>query len=265
MYAVQFFFGNPKSLKRCEVNFPDVIRAKSLVKKFPTHVFSHFPYITSLVGSVKSLAWNGDEKQNKKTEYMLKQLEYELSILSNFDVKRNGVVIHPGSFKDTEKGLLAVAKSINKINFTEGGMLLLENCAGEGTKLPKNFDEIRTILDNVDEKKKVNVGICVDTAHIWGVGDYDLSKVEGVKKMFSDFDKKIGMDKFILLHLNDSEVKMGAKKDRHARIGTGYIWGKSYDSLIYLLDTCKKYKIPCILETHPSDIVTISLMGSDKN
>lgn len=258
MYSCQFFMGNPKSYNRQKITPGDIQSAKILLERFPMNVFTHFPYIASLNGSVKSLAWSGDSAQDAKTTHMLKELEYELSVISNFDKNRSGVVIHPGSYKDRPTGLDTVAKSINKINFTENGKLLLENCAGEGSKLCRDFSEIVRVIDGLDASKKDNVGVCVDTAHIWGQGDYDLRSCDEIDRMFYDFDRMLGLDKFTLLHLNDSEVPLGTKKDRHAFIGTGYIWSDGrIDSLIYLLNRCKENGIPMVLETVAEDMLTL--------
>ena len=189
---------------------------------------------------------------------VIESLEYELSVLSNFDDLRNGVVVHPGAYPNRPAGLANISKSINKITFTENGKLLLENAAGQGNALATTFREIKTILDGVDDAKRGNVGVCVDTAHIWGVGDYDISQCSEVERMFEEFDDIIGLDNFTLLHLNDSEVPLGSRKDRHACLGTGYIWGESFDSLILLLDTCKAHGIPAVLETHGTDMLTLS-------
>jgi deoxyribonuclease-4 len=259
MVSCQFFMGNPRSLTRQKISPNDIIACKRLLKRFPMNVFSHFPYVASLCGSVKSLAWSGDSVQDGKTTHMIRQLEYELSILSNFNESgRVGVVIHPGSHSNTNIGLKIIAQSINKINFTEGGKLLLENCAGEGTKLCKNFYEIKQIIDSVDTDKKKHIGVCVDTAHIWGQGDYDLRQVGEVDRMFEEFIETLGIEYFTLLHLNDSEVPLGTKKDRHACLGTGHIWSESFESLIHLLNLCKYHSIPMVLETHGSDMITLA-------
>ena len=210
MISCQFFLGNPKSFKRQRVTLADISKCKKLLERFPINVFSHFPYTVNLNGSVKSLAWAGDNVQDTKTNHMLKELEYELSILANFN---GGVVIHPGCYPDRPKGLDTIAKSINKINFVENSKLLLENCAGEGRKLCKDFYEIKRIIDGIDENKKQNIGVCVDTAHIWGQGDYDLRECKEVDRLFSEFSNIIGMEYFTLLHLNDSKVPLGSKKD----------------------------------------------------
>lgn len=263
MYSCQFFMGNPKSYTRQRIFDDDIEAVKILTERFPMNIFTHFPYIANLNGSVKSLAWNGDSAQDGKTRHMIRELEYELSIISNFNSKRSGVVIHPGCYPDINIGLDTISKTINKINFTPNSMLLLENCAGEGRKLCKNFQEIARIFENIEEGKKENVGVCVDTAHIWGQGDYDLRNCDEVDRMFLDFDTYLGLHKFILLHLNDSEVELGAKKDRHACIGTGYIWKDNITSLIHLLNRCKELGIPMILETTSLDMITLSQLNSE--
>jgi deoxyribonuclease-4 len=261
MNVTQFFFGNPKSFQRHRVSQEDLKLCQQIISKFPIHVFSHFPYISNLAGSVKQLAWNGNKQQDWKTQNVINELEYELNVLSNFKSKRNGVVIHPGNYKDRKLGLKTIAKSINKINFTEGSTLLLENAAGQGCSLATTFEEIKEIIDHIDEHKKKFIGVCVDTAHICGYGEYDLSKCSEVIRMFEEFDKIIGIEKFTLLHLNDSVVPLGSKKDQHALLGTGHIWGESFESLILLLDTCKKYGIPSLLETHGLDMLILGSLS----
>ena len=262
MYSCQFFMGSPKSYNRQKISQEDIINSKKIVERFPMNVFSHFPYIANLNGSVKSLAWNGDSSQDIKTSIMIKELEYELSILSNFNTLANGVVIHPGCYPDKLIGLDTIAKTINKLNFYTHSKLLLENCAGEGRKLCKDFQEISRIFEGIDSSKKDNVGVCVDTAHIWGQGDYDLRRCDEVDRMFYDFERYIGLDKFNLLHLNDSKVCLGSKKDRHENLGEGYIWGESFESLIYLLNRCKENNIPMVLETISSDMLTLNRIQS---
>ena len=252
MKSFQFFLGNPKSFTRQKLSKDDIVKTYELALENNINVFSHYPYTASLNGSVASLAWNGDKDQDTKTSKILKELEYELNTLSQLS-PINGVVIHPGSYKKTKDGLEAISKSINKINFSNNSKLLLENCAGEGTKLCKNFTDIATVLNGIDTSKKDNVGICIDTAHIHGSGIYDLSKINEIDKMFYEFDKYIGLKKFNLLHLNDSQVKLGSKKDRHECLCEGCIWKEDNKSLKYLLVKCAENKIPIILET--SDVI----------
>ena len=255
MYATQFFMGSSHSFSRTKIAQNDIDSSKILLERYPMHVFTHFPYVANLAGSKDCLAWNGDFEQDIKTEKILKSLEYELGIIANFNIRSNGVVIHPGNHPERKKGLKAIGQSINKINFPENSKLLLENSAGQGTSLATTFDEIREIYSYVVENKRQHIGVCIDTCHIYAYGLYNLSLISEVDKMFEDFDYLIGLNRLSLIHLNDSKDKFGSKKDRHERIGQGNIWGKDDSALRHLL---LKYKnIPMILETTPADMVSV--------
>jgi deoxyribonuclease-4 len=257
MYSMQIFMGNPKSFSRHKATEKDIIESKKLLERFPLHVISHFPYVANLAGSKNIAAWDGDKEQDMKTMNVIKSLEYELKIISNFTTKTNGVVIHPGNHKDIKKGLKTISKSINKINFSPQSKLLLENSSGGGTSLATTFEEIKIIIDGVEKNKQKHIGVCIDTAHIFGFGLYDLRDDKQVCKMFKDFDKIIGKDKLCLLHLNDSKqsdnkrhnAPFGSKKDCHETIGEGYIWKNNFHPLKTLLNICKNWNVPIILET----------------
>lgn len=254
MYAFQVFMGNPKSFKRSVISKTDIERSQKLIDRFPIFVFTHSPYLYNLAGSKDILAWNGDESQDSKTLSVIKSLEYELNVVSNFNVKGNGVILHPGNHIDRHKGLLTIAKSINMINFEENANLLLENTAGQGTSLATTFKELKTIYDNILPEKQKYIGICVDTAHIFGYGEYDISKVSEVERMFTEFTQLFDISMLKLIHLNDSKVPLKSRKDRHELIGEGLIWGKSKDSLYVLLEYCKNNNIPMVLETNQTDM-----------
>lgn len=254
MYALQFFMGNPKSAwNRAQISDNDIKNANILLARFPISIFSHYPYCANLAGqSAKDgLAWSGNYAVDNKLRGAMKAIEYELGILASLEnSKRSGVVIHPGSYPERNKGHKAVSETLNRINFPPKSVLILENCAGEGNKLCRSLEELRDVLEGVDESKRNHVKVCVDTAHVWGSGLYNLCRVEEVDHLFQDFDRLLGMDRFYLLHLNDSCVSFGAKKDAHANLGTGYIWKNNFDSLIHLLNKCKMFEIPIVLETH---------------
>jgi deoxyribonuclease-4 len=159
----------------------------------------------------------------------------------------------------------AIAKSINKINFSTGSTLLLENSAGKGCSLATTFEEIAEIIKQILPEKQEYIGVCIDTAHLCGWGEYNLSICSEVKRMFEDFDRIIGIKKFTLLHLNDSVVPFGSKKDHHALLGTGCIWENSFESLILLVNTCNQYKIPMLLETHGLDMLVLAGVSDSNN
>jgi deoxyribonuclease IV len=258
MYATQFFMGNPYSFTRAEITSGDIEESKKILRRFPMSVFTHFPYVCNLCGSKDILAWNGHSAQDAKTGKVLQCLEYELGVVASLGVERSGVVLHPGNYPDRKIGLETIGRSINKINFAKGSKLVLENSAGQGTSLATTFREIRTILDSVDESKRGNIGVCIDTCHIYAYGEYDLSRISEVDRMFREFDECVGLDKLSLVHLNDSETVRGSKKDRHACLGQGKIWKGGMESLVYLLNKCERNKVPMVLETDMVDMLTLA-------
>jgi apurinic endonuclease APN1 len=257
MYATQFFMGNPQSFKRAIISTKDLEDSKTLISRFPMSVFSHFPYIANLAGSVQCLAWSGNRKCDDKTNAVLESITYELGILAELG---GGVVIHPGSFKNRKQGIETIFKSINKIDFPKNSKLVLENSAGQGTTLATTLYEIKEIIDGV--KKKEHIGVCIDTCHLMSYGEYNFKDTENIDKFFIDFENIIGMKYLSLIHLNDSETEIGSKRDRHACLLTGF-W--KWNTLTHFLDKCKVFKIPIILETHVCDMLTISNVPSHRN
>ena len=213
-----------------------------LINNFPVNVFSHFPYCVNLAGSIgnKYLAWSDEKNSESVLLASLKSIEYELGTLAKFDKVKNGVVIHPGNWFDRKEGLLAIAKSINRINFPVNSTLLLENSAGQGNSLAS---------------KQSCIGICIDTCHLFAYGDYDFRDIKEIDRFLKDFDTLFGRSKLKSIHLNDSTKPLKSKKDNHAFIGTGCIWKDNLSSLVYLLNKTKG--IPIVLETSPSDMEII--------
>ena len=193
------------------------------------------------------------------SRYVYKNLLKELEFSSQF--KHSGVVIHPGTCSHNLVNKDDVKEALNKIiinistlykNNNINGILLLENCAGEGKKVPKNLDQIAYLIKHLEliKDKEENyistkVGICIDTCHLFAAGDYDLRKKSQITKFKEDFENKIGLKYLKLIHLNDSKDPFNSHKDRHEIIGQGNIWKK--DNLKYFLESFSK--IPMVCET----------------
>ena len=240
MYSFQFFLGNPQSFVRTKLSEDDIKTSLSLKDRYPMHIFTHAPYVYNIA------------KEDVNAQ-VVQSLENELAQVSLF--AGNGVVLHPGSNPDKKKGILEIAKNISKISFTQS-KLILENMAGQGNMIGSTLKELRDIRDNVCEEKRQYIGFCIDTAHIWGMGLYDLSRKEEIDKMFSDIESILGVENVSLFHVNDSKAKFGSKLDRHELLCNGEIWSKDKgESLRYLLNKINSYNIPIVLETDPSDIL----------
>ena len=123
--------------------------------------------------------------------------------------------------------------------------VLLETMSGKGSEVGRNFQELRQIIDQVELKEKL--GVCLDTCHVWD-GGYDIAgDLDGV---LTEFDRIVGLSRLKAVHLNDSMNPLGARKDRHARIGEGHI---GLDALVRVVNHPALRELPFCLET-PNDL-----------
>ncbi|ANH78536.1 deoxyribonuclease IV [Candidatus Chlamydia sanziniae] len=122
-------------------------------------------------------------------------------------------------------------------------VVLLETTAGQGTLIGSTFEELGYLIQGL--KHKIPVGICVDTCHIFAAG-YDITSAANWKQVLKEFDQHIGLSYLRALHLNDSMFPLGAKKDRHAPIGEGYIGQECFK---FLMTDNQTRNIPKYLET----------------
>ena len=174
--------------------------------------------------------------------------EFSIDFIRN-ELKRcdemhiNKMVLHPGNAVGIEpsEGLENIVNALNTIlDGTTKCKILLETMAGKGSELGRTIDEMSYLIKNV--KKQDQIGVCVDTCHIFD-GGYDLNDFDNYLK---EFDEKIGIDKIGCLHINDSKNELGSHKDRHANIGVGNI---GFDTLINIIYHPKLDNLPKILET----------------
>ena len=151
---------------------------------------------------------------------------------------------HPGSHV-SQGAEVGIAKTIDTLNDilknSERTMVLIETMAGKGSEIGKTFEEIKAIIDGVENKDRV--GVCLDTCHVHD-GGYEIAK--DVDSVLKEFDRIIGIDKLKAVHLNDSKNPLGARKDRHETIGNGHL---SLDSIIKIVSNPIISKLPICLET----------------
>jgi len=131
------------------------------------------------------------------------------------------LVSHPGNFMDDrERGLARNAEAIGiALELVPGRTrLLLETTAGTGSALGASFEELAALIDRVGAPLNERIGVCVDTCHIFAAG-YDL--VNSYAGVWTRFDDVLGMRRLGLMHLNDSKMPLGSRRDRHELIGEG--------------------------------------------
>ncbi len=229
-----FYTGAPQNTFRSKINEENTKEAYELMKENNIDmdkVIVHAPYIINLANN----------KEEDKYEFSINFLIEEVNRCNMFNVKN--MVLHPGSHVGLgpEVGLKNIIDALNKvIDTTTGVRILLETMAGKGTELGTNFDDLKYIIDNTNNKDRI--GLCLDTCHLndagYEIGDFD--------KILDEVDSKIGLSYVKCIHINDSKNPIGAHKDRHENIGYGTI---GFDKLIKVIYNDRLTDVPKILET----------------
>ncbi len=158
------------------------------------------------------------------------------------------IVLHPGAHLGAgeEAGLKKVVKSIDKILARIPKVktrIALETTAGQGTSLGHTFEHLAYLIENVREPDRLCV--CLDTAHVFAAG-YDLTSEGGTRKSLREFDRIIGLQNLVALHLNDSKTGRGSRVDRHEHIGQGRI---GLEAFRVIMRDRRFRKVPKVLET----------------
>lgn len=183
----------------------------------------------------------------------------EKSIEAFADELRRGVTLkipyvltHPGSHLGSgeDAGVKQVGVSLRQCWEMAGDpfvMILLETTAGQGTNLGYTFEQLRDMISHSGIEE--HVGVCIDTCHIFAAG-YDIRTPEAWDKTLETFDRVIGLAKLKGFHLNDSRHEPGSKKDRHERIGKGYITAAGFEIIV---NDSRVNHLPMILEIPGGD------------
>ena len=154
---------------------------------------------------------------------------------------------HPGSHvgQGTETGISQIVDALKlalKPNYPV--TVLLETMAGKGSEIGGRFEELKAIIDGVGSDQ---VGVCLDTCHVWD-GGYDI--VNNLDGVLGEFDRVVGLDRLCALHLNDSKNPFNSHKDRHECIGDGNLGLTTFH---HIINHPALAGLPMILET-PNDL-----------
>jgi len=200
-------------------------------------VVAHMPYLPN-IASPEPVTWRRSVKS------LVEELQRCDWLGLDF------LVCHIGSHmgRGVEKGVSQVARAVlEALSRVETRcMILLENMAGQRNSVGSYFPQIRNILDRVGSEDRV--GVCLDTCHLYAAG-YDVSSEEGVEKTVAQFDEEVGLKSLKVIHLNDSQGKLGSHLDRHEHIGRGFIGEKGFRGIV---NHKHLRALPMILET-PQD------------
>ena len=150
---------------------------------------------------------------------------------------------HPGSHvgQGTDVGISQISEALKlALRHDYPVTVLLETMAGKGSEIGGNFAEIKAIIDAVGSP---NLGVCLDTCHVYD-GGYDI--VNDLPGVLQEFDRIIGLDRLKALHLNDSKNPFGSHKDRHACLGEGSLGLETFQKIV---NHPALQGLPMILET----------------
>ena len=216
--TMQFFTRNPRGGKAKDIDENDINSFLSFCSDNGiTSFLAHAPYTLNPCSA-------NEDTRRFAAETMaddLKRLEMLGGCMYNF---------HPGSHtgQGVETGIDQISATLNEVITPEQStVVLLETMAGKGSEIGRSFEEIRAIIDRVRIKEKI--GVCLDTCHVHDAG-YDI--VDKLDSVIDEFDKTVGLEYLRAIHINDSLNPCGAHKDRHAKIGEGYIGTAAFERII---------------------------------
>lgn len=234
--AIQIFTKNNNQYFAKDLSEEEISNFKNKLSK------SHIKFVVSHDSYLINLCAKDPQGLTKSRAAFIKELERceQLGIPHlNF---------HPGAHGGAgeEDGLKLIAESLNYIHSKTKGFKvksMLETTAGQGTALGYTFEQLRKIIDMVEEKDRMSV--CIDTCHIFAAG-YNIKDPKEYKKVIKEFDEIISLERLQCIHMNDSKKELGSKIDRHEHIGKGFI---GLEGFANIMNDKKLEKVPKILET----------------
>jgi deoxyribonuclease-4 len=234
--TLQLFVKNNNRWKGPALREEDIALYKALLSKARMGpVVAHSAYLINLCATNKVFL----EKSREAFKDELDRAERLGIAYLNF---------HPGAHMGAgeEEGIKRIAESLNLVHAQTPGYRVrsvLEGTAGQGTVIGYRFEQLREIIELVEEKDRM--AVCLDTCHLYAAG-YDIATDEGYERTFEEFDAIVGMNRLVAFHLNDSKKGLGSRVDRHEHIGKGTM---GLEGFRLLMNDKRFQTIPKILET----------------
>ena len=237
--ALQVFPGNPTGWRHTPLADEAARGVRAATQSAGiTSLVIHAPYILNLAGPDETL-------------YQQSCQALVNSYSRAAEIGAAAIVLHTGSHRGSgvAQGIARLVDGVSAILPAQTGptMLLLENSAGAGNTLGGTFEELAAMLADLPPNR---VGLCLDTAHVWGAG-HDISTPAGGLLLVEELSRTVGLHRLGVLHFNDSAVGLGSHRDVHARLGDGQIGLAGLAGILQALqaaDVC----VPILLET-PDD------------
>ncbi len=214
----QFFTRNPRGGKAKDLDIEDIEKYRCIAKENEfASVIAHAPYTLNPCAAEERIR----EFTRDTMIDDLNRLEYIPGNYYNF---------HPGSHvgQGIERGIELIAEMLDSVmTEKQSTMILLETMAGKGSEVGSRFEEIRAVMERTKLGHKL--GVCLDTCHVYDAGYDIVGNLDGV---LEEFDRVIGIDRLKAIHVNDSKNPYSSHKDRHEKIGEGYIPVEAFERII---------------------------------
>jgi deoxyribonuclease IV len=236
--AMQVFSSNPRSYRTSAVDveaLEDFARLRREAGLDPCAI--HTPYLVNLASADPKVARGS-----------LGLLRNDLTVAARGGMRF--VNTHLGSYGTRDRGqaLEAICSALEAAlaAIAPRVFLVVENSAGAGNLAGGTLAELGWLTSRIAHPQ---LGICLDTAHAWASG-YEINTKEGVDRFLDEAEREIGLDRILMFHFNDTEVPLGASRDRHWHIGEGRIGVEGFRALLAHPELREK---TAILETPGSD------------
>ena len=212
-----FFTRNPRGSKAKPEDPADAAKAAAMLEE------NHFGKLVAHGAYTMNLCTADADARAFAAGILEDDLQRMVALPGNF------YNFHPGSHvgQGTQAGIDYIAAALkNALRHDYPVTVLLETMAGKGSEIGGRFEELRDILDAVGSE---NVGVCLDTCHVYD-GGYDI--VNDLNGVLAELDRVIGLDRLHALHLNDSKNPFASHKDRHECLGMGSLGLETFRRIV---------------------------------
>ncbi len=236
--AMQVFSSNPRSYRTSPIDEPGLDAFAALRRDAGLDPCAiHTPYLINFASA-----------DPKISQGSLRLLQHDLAVAARGGMRL--VNTHLGSYgtRDRDDAFTAICRLLEAAleNVGPDVFLVLENSAGAGNLVGGTLEELGNFMRALSHPQ---LGVCLDTAHAWAAG-YEINSKAGVDRFVDEAQEQIGIDRVLMFHFNDTQVALGASRDRHWHIGEGNVGFEGFRSLLAHPELREK---TAILETPGTD------------
>lgn len=247
--AMQMFLGSPYSYSAKKFYEP---LAQKYVRDNEIFLISHSPYVLNF-------ARPSNHQAVSRYVTDLQNIEG----LGGF-----GSVLHMGyNVLKLEEVNRVFIKNLDDVStqISHNVTMILENMSGKGSAMCCDLDSWSIFWEEIPEDLRKRIKWCVDTAHLYGQGDYNLSMRREAMRFYQDFDNMIGWSEICCIHFNGSHANLGSKKDLHADIADEYCGNIEGKGMRHLARICNQKNTHLILETPGNNFDILWQMATIKS